>query len=83
MSGKGFGLYDRSITVRVNGEQYNKYKEFCLKNRIQLNDLVRFLLDKTVAEDDTEFNKVMQRYECLNTLRLAEELFRGTKKKRK
>jgi predicted DNA binding CopG/RHH family protein len=81
MAGKGFGLYDRSITVRVNGEQYERYKKFCLANRIQLNDLVRFLLDKTVAEDDKEFKKVMQRYECLNTLRLAEELYKGIKKK--
>jgi hypothetical protein len=43
--------------------------------------LVRFLLDKTVAEDDKEFKKIMQRYECLNTLRLAEELYKGIKKK--
>lgn len=76
MSGRGFGLYNKTITVRVNAEQYDKYKEFCLKNKVQLNELVRFLLDRAVAGDDEELKKVLRRYESLNTLKLVSKLFK-------
>lgn len=76
MAGKGFGLYDKTITVRVNAEQYERYKQFCLNNRVQLNELVRFLLDRAVAGDDKELHNVLKRYESLNTLKLVDALFR-------
>jgi hypothetical protein len=74
LSGRGFSLYDKSITVRVNAEQYEKYKKFCLAKRVQLNELVRFLLDRAVANDDKELMKVIGRYESLNTLRILKEI---------
>jgi hypothetical protein len=76
MAGKGFGLYDKTITVRVNAEQYERYKSFCLANKVQLNELVRFLLDRAVAGDDKELHNVLKRYESLNTLKLVDALFR-------
>lgn len=56
-------MYGKTITVRVNENQYNKYKEFCLSNRIQLNVLVRYLLDRVVAGDDKELNKILAKLE--------------------
>ena len=76
MSGRGFGLYDKTITVRVNAEQYERYKAFCLSNKVQLNELFRFLLDRAVAGDDKELHRVLKRYESLNTLKLVDALFR-------
>lgn len=76
MAGKGFGLYEKTITVRVNAEQYEKYKKFCLANKVQLNELVRFMLDRAVSGDDEELKRVLQRYESLNTLKLIDTLFK-------
>lgn len=74
MSGRGFGLYDKTITVRVNAEQYERYKKFCLAKRVQLNELVRFLLDRVVANEDKELLKIIGRYESLNTLKVLKEI---------
>lgn len=63
MSAKGWGMFEKTITVRVNEEQYDKYKSFCLNNRIQLNVLVRYLLDRVVAGDDKELNKILAKLE--------------------
>lgn len=63
MSSKEWAMYGKTITVRVNENQYNKYKEFCLSNRIQLNVLVRYLLDRVVAGDDKELNKILAKLE--------------------
>lgn len=63
MSAKDWGMFSKSITVRVNEEQYDKYKSFCLGNRIQLNVLVRYLLDRVVAGDDKELNKILAKLE--------------------
>jgi hypothetical protein len=76
MAGKGFALYEKTITVRVNAEQYEKYKKFCLANKVQLNELVRFMLDRAVAGDDKDLEKVLRRYESLNTLRLIDSMFK-------
>lgn len=63
MSSKEWAMYGKTITVRVNENQYNKYKVFCLSNRIQLNVLVRYLLDRVVAGDDKELNKILAKLE--------------------
>ena len=63
MSSPSWGLFDKTITVRVNGEQYEKYKSFCLANRIQLNVLVRYLLDRVVAGDDKVLKKLLAKLE--------------------
>ncbi len=63
MASKNWALYSKTITVRVNEEQYDRYKSFCLKNKVQLNTLVRYLLDRAVAEDDEELNKVLKKLE--------------------
>lgn len=63
MSAREWGMFSKSITVRVNEEQYDKYKTFCLSNRIQLNVLVRYLLDRVVAGDDKELNKILAKLE--------------------
>lgn len=63
MSSKDWAMYGKTITVRVNEGQYSKYKEFCLSNRIQLNVLVRYLLDRVVAGDDKELNKILAKLE--------------------
>lgn len=63
MSSKSWAMYGKTVTVRVNEEQYERYKEFCLNNRIQLNVLVRYLLDRVVAGDDKELNKILAKLE--------------------
>lgn len=63
LSAKDWAMYGKTITVRVNEEQYEKYKSFCLSNRIQLNVLVRYLLDRVVAGDDKELNKILAKLE--------------------
>jgi hypothetical protein len=63
MSSKEWGMFSKTITVRVNEEQYEKYKAFCLSNHIQLNVLVRFLLDRVVAGEDKAINKLIAKLE--------------------
>ena len=75
MAGKGFGLYDKTITVRVNAEQYERYKEFCLTHRVQLNELVRFLLDRVVCGEDEELMKILQQYESIELVRTIRRIF--------
>ena len=63
MSAKEWALYNKTITVRVNEEQHEKYRQFCVANRIQLNTLVRFLLDKAVAGQDKDLKKIIAKME--------------------
>lgn len=76
MSGKGWGLYSKTITVRVNEEQYERYKGFCLSNRIQLNVLVRYLLDRAVSGEDKELKKILKH---THNMVVAPELLRQFK----
>lgn len=76
IASKSFSLYTKTITVRVNEEQYEKYKQFCLTNKVQLNELVRFLLDRAVAGDDKELLDVIKKYESLNVIRAISRIIK-------
>lgn len=47
-------MFGKQITIRVSDKQYDKYKAFCFKNSITLNELVRLCLD--IATSGSEFH---------------------------
>ena len=42
----------KAIYIKVTEEQHQKYKEFVVKNKTNLSELVKNLLDKAVQEGD-------------------------------
>lgn len=51
MSSKALGRYSKTITIRVTEEQYERYRAYCIANKIAMNELTRFALDKAVLGD--------------------------------
>lgn len=62
MGSKLLGRYNKTITIRVTEEQYERYRAYCMANKIALNELVRFAVDKATAGKDKNVNKLIELY---------------------
>lgn len=55
-------MFAKQITIRVSDRQYDKYKKFCFKNSITLNELVRLCLDIATCGDEFDAEEFVKQW---------------------
>lgn len=60
MAKKSKARYNKTITIRVSEDQYERYHSYCYVYDVALNELARFALDKAVSGKDADVEKLIK-----------------------